>query len=128
MSAQAPESYESAVHCGSAWYSRITIQGPAMYAALMTLLYVCKIDDVMVCVIAHCTFVVLEEGIDVADWSLIALFLFHCSAKVAEEKLRYAAYNCIAIDTDMSTWDDWCRLSQGSQSFLWNWLHEDSLI
>jgi len=23
-----------------------------------------------------------------------------CSAKVMEEKLRYAAYNCIAIDTD----------------------------
>lgn len=29
------------------------------------------------------------------------------SAKVAEEKLRYAAYNCIAIDTDfMSPWDE----------------------
>ena len=25
-----------------------------------------------------------------------------CSAKVMEEKLRYAAYNCIAIDTDTS--------------------------
>ena len=26
---------------------------------------------------------------------------------MAEEKLRYAAYNCIAIDTDMSPWDEW---------------------
>ncbi|KAK2156588.1 hypothetical protein LSH36_209g02031 [Paralvinella palmiformis] len=29
----------------------------------------------------------------------------YTSAKVAEEKLRYASYNCIAIDTDMSPWD-----------------------
>ena len=33
------------------------------------------------------------------------------SAKAAEEKLRYAAYNCIAIDTDMNpwegSWEDW---------------------
>lgn len=29
------------------------------------------------------------------------------SAKLAEEKLQYAAYNCIAIDTDVSPWDDW---------------------
>lgn len=28
------------------------------------------------------------------------------SAKVAEDKLRYAIYNCIAIDTDMSPWDN----------------------
>ncbi|ETE72039.1 E3 ubiquitin-protein ligase HECTD3, partial [Ophiophagus hannah] len=27
-------------------------------------------------------------------------------AKVCEEKLRYAAYNCVAIDTDMSPWED----------------------
>ncbi|NXX77790.1 HECD3 ligase, partial [Urocolius indicus] len=26
-------------------------------------------------------------------------------AKVCEEKLRYAAYNCVAIDTDMSPWE-----------------------
>ena len=30
----------------------------------------------------------------------------YSTAKVAEEKLRYAAYNCIAIDTDMSPWDE----------------------
>lgn len=29
-----------------------------------------------------------------------------CSAKVCEEKLRYAAYNCVAIDTDMSPWEE----------------------
>lgn len=28
------------------------------------------------------------------------------SAKVCEEKLRYAAYNCVAIDTDMSPWEE----------------------
>ncbi|CAH1774452.1 unnamed protein product [Owenia fusiformis] len=27
-------------------------------------------------------------------------------AKVAEAKLRYAAYNCVAIDTDMNPWDE----------------------
>lgn len=37
--------------------------------------------------------------------SLLFLFLF-CSAKVCEEKLRYAAYNCVAIDTDMSPWEE----------------------
>ncbi|XP_058031226.1 E3 ubiquitin-protein ligase HECTD3 [Ahaetulla prasina] len=30
----------------------------------------------------------------------------YASAKVCEEKLRYAAYNCVAIDTDMSPWED----------------------
>ena len=30
----------------------------------------------------------------------------YSSVKIAEEKLRYAAYNCIAIDTDMSPWDE----------------------
>ncbi|KAL8570039.1 hypothetical protein ACOMHN_036316 [Nucella lapillus] len=30
---------------------------------------------------------------------------FYSSAKVCEEKLRYAAYNCIAIDTDMNPWE-----------------------
>ncbi|KAM9326144.1 E3 ubiquitin-protein ligase HECTD3 [Gastrophryne carolinensis] len=28
------------------------------------------------------------------------------SAKVCEEKLRYAAYNCVAIDTDMGPWEE----------------------
>ncbi|KAM9322367.1 E3 ubiquitin-protein ligase HECTD3-like [Pholidichthys leucotaenia] len=28
------------------------------------------------------------------------------SAKVYEEKLRYAVYNCVAIDTDMSPWEE----------------------
>lgn len=28
------------------------------------------------------------------------------SAKVCEEKLRYASYNCVAIDTDMSPWEE----------------------
>ncbi|KAK7944978.1 hypothetical protein WMY93_000706 [Mugilogobius chulae] len=28
------------------------------------------------------------------------------SAKICEEKLRYAAYNCVAIDTDMSPWEE----------------------
>ncbi|XP_041372732.1 E3 ubiquitin-protein ligase HECTD3-like isoform X2 [Gigantopelta aegis] len=31
---------------------------------------------------------------------------YYSSAKVAEEKIRYAAYNCIAIDTDMNPWED----------------------
>lgn len=36
------------------------------------------------------------------------LFLvLYFSAKVCEEKLRYAAYNCVAIDTDMSPWEEW---------------------
>ncbi|XP_053503338.1 E3 ubiquitin-protein ligase HECTD3 isoform X2 [Ictalurus furcatus] len=30
----------------------------------------------------------------------------YTSAKVCEEKLRYAAYNCVAIDTDMSPWEE----------------------
>jgi len=30
----------------------------------------------------------------------------YSTPKIAEEKLRYAAYNCIAIDTDMSPWDE----------------------
>ncbi|KAG8546860.1 hypothetical protein GDO81_029716 [Engystomops pustulosus] len=28
------------------------------------------------------------------------------SVKICEEKLRYAAYNCVAIDTDMNPWED----------------------
>ncbi|KAM4641143.1 E3 ubiquitin-protein ligase HECTD3 isoform 2-T3 [Discoglossus pictus] len=28
------------------------------------------------------------------------------SAKICEEKLRYAAYNCVAIDTDVSPWEE----------------------
>ncbi|XP_046562104.1 E3 ubiquitin-protein ligase HECTD3-like [Haliotis rubra] len=31
---------------------------------------------------------------------------YYSNAKLAEEKLRYAAYNCIAIDTDMNPWED----------------------
>ena len=30
----------------------------------------------------------------------------YSSAAMAEEKIRYAAYNCVAIDTDMSPWED----------------------
>ncbi|KAJ6659445.1 hypothetical protein lerEdw1_018679 [Lerista edwardsae] len=30
----------------------------------------------------------------------------YASAKICEEKLRYAAYNCVAIDTDMSPWEE----------------------
>ncbi|XP_077190058.1 E3 ubiquitin-protein ligase HECTD3 [Paroedura picta] len=30
----------------------------------------------------------------------------YVSAKVCEEKLRYAAYNCVAIDTDMCPWEE----------------------
>lgn len=30
----------------------------------------------------------------------------YTSAKVAEEKIRYAAYNCMAIDTDVSPWEE----------------------
>ena len=37
----------------------------------------------------------------------IQLFFLNCSAKVAEEKIRYAAYNCLAIDTDVSPWEEW---------------------
>ena len=28
------------------------------------------------------------------------------SAKIAEERIRYAAYNCVAIDTDVSPWEE----------------------
>ncbi|NXE36818.1 HECD3 ligase, partial [Ptilorrhoa leucosticta] len=40
--------------------------------------------------------------------SSLSLFFFLPAiprAKVCEEKLRYAAYNCVAIDTDMSPWE-----------------------
>lgn len=30
----------------------------------------------------------------------------YSSATMAEEKIRYAAYNCVAIDTDMSPWEE----------------------
>lgn len=30
----------------------------------------------------------------------------YSSAKIAEEKLRYATYNCMDIDTDMNMWED----------------------
>ncbi|KAL2301823.1 hypothetical protein Nmel_011222 [Mimus melanotis] len=43
------------------------------------------------------------------DSSSLSLFFFLPPiprAKVCEEKLRYAAYNCVAIDTDMSPWED----------------------
>lgn len=30
----------------------------------------------------------------------------YSSAKVAEERIRYAAYNCLAIDTDVSPWEE----------------------
>uniref|UniRef100_A0A8C0IM63 HECT domain E3 ubiquitin protein ligase 3 n=1 Tax=Chelonoidis abingdonii TaxID=106734 RepID=A0A8C0IM63_CHEAB len=30
----------------------------------------------------------------------------YATAKVCEEKLRYAAYNCVAIDMDMSPWEE----------------------
>lgn len=30
----------------------------------------------------------------------------YSSARVAEEKIRYAAYNCLAIDTDVSPWEE----------------------
>ncbi|PIK42263.1 putative E3 ubiquitin-protein ligase HECTD3 [Apostichopus japonicus] len=30
----------------------------------------------------------------------------YSDVKIAEEKLRYAAYNCVAIDADMSPWDE----------------------
>ncbi|XP_068728218.1 E3 ubiquitin-protein ligase HECTD3-like [Montipora capricornis] len=30
----------------------------------------------------------------------------YSSARVAEEKIRYAAYNCVAIDTDVSPWEE----------------------
>uniref|UniRef100_A0A7M4FJC7 HECT domain E3 ubiquitin protein ligase 3 n=1 Tax=Crocodylus porosus TaxID=8502 RepID=A0A7M4FJC7_CROPO len=30
----------------------------------------------------------------------------YATAKICEEKLRYAAYNCVAIDTDMSPWEE----------------------
>lgn len=32
------------------------------------------------------------------------------SARVAEEKIRYAAYNCLAIDTDVSPWEEWASI------------------
>ncbi|KAG7283406.1 hypothetical protein CRUP_031459 [Coryphaenoides rupestris] len=36
----------------------------------------------------------------------IYIFPDKLGAKVCEEKLRYAAYNCVAIDTDMSPWEE----------------------
>uniref|UniRef100_A0A3Q4HB06 HECT domain containing 3 n=1 Tax=Neolamprologus brichardi TaxID=32507 RepID=A0A3Q4HB06_NEOBR len=39
--------------------------------------------------------------------STCSTLLHYCLvAKVCEEKLRYAAYNCVAIDTDMSPWEE----------------------
>nr|XP_046264244.1 E3 ubiquitin-protein ligase HECTD3-like isoform X2 [Scatophagus argus] len=53
-----------------------------------------------------------EQGSDRADAlpqsSTCSRLLYlpnYPSAKVCEEKLRYAAYNCVAIDTDMSPWE-----------------------
>ena len=40
------------------------------------------------------------------DVSSSPLIVPSLSAKVCEEKLRYAAYNCVAIDTDMSPWEE----------------------
>lgn len=34
----------------------------------------------------------------------------YSSARVAEEKIRYAAYNCLAIDTDVSPWEEWASI------------------
>lgn len=54
---------------------------------------------------------------------LVLLFVLSCSAKVCEEKLRYAAYNCVAIDTDMSPWEEWslCCFSKNTLYFTVEW-------
>ena len=38
----------------------------------------------------------------------------YTSAKIAEEKIRYATYNCMDIDTDMNLWEDWDQLNHHS--------------
>ncbi|NXD97295.1 HECD3 ligase, partial [Chaetorhynchus papuensis] len=51
---------------------------------------------------------VLSAGKCSNSSSSLSLFFFLPAiprAKVCEEKLRYAAYNCVAIDTDMSPWE-----------------------
>ncbi len=49
---------------------------------------------------------------------------FYCfvirSAKVCEEKLRYAAYNCVAIDTDMSPWEEWPDFAMFTNFTYWD--------
>ncbi|KAM9469270.1 E3 ubiquitin-protein ligase HECTD3-like isoform 2-T2 [Clarias gariepinus] len=54
-----------------------------------------------------------KQGLEITDAlpqsSTCSSFLYlpeYPSAKVCEEKLRYAAYNCVAIDTDMNTWEE----------------------
>ncbi|XP_074642491.1 E3 ubiquitin-protein ligase HECTD3-like [Tubulanus polymorphus] len=48
-----------------------------------------------------------EDGLPEASTCSNTLHLpNYSSAKIAEEKLRYAAYNCVAIDTDMDAWDE----------------------
>ncbi|NXY26034.1 HECD3 ligase, partial [Atrichornis clamosus] len=50
-----------------------------------------------------------KMGPQMQQWQLLLTFFFFLPAipraKVCEEKLRYAAYNCVAIDTDMSPWE-----------------------
>lgn len=36
----------------------------------------------------------------------VLLFCYYFSATHAEEKLRYAVYNCITIDADMGPWEE----------------------
>lgn len=50
-----------------------------------------------------------------------------CSAKVCEEKLRYAAYNCVAIDTDMSPWEEWSRLWNEQKSKITNLIQKEEV-
>ena len=39
-------------------------------------------------------------------WYIISILYVCFSAKVAEEKIRYATYNCVDIDTDMNVYED----------------------
>lgn len=53
---------------------------------------------------SHIIFIVVDLAFEVDE--ILMNFWLTFSVKVAEEKLRYAAYNCIAIDTDMNPWGE----------------------
>lgn len=64
-----------------------------------------KLATVDVCLWGSIGFVLLLHHLLLGKRILI-LICFTFSAKVAEEKIRYAAYNCLAIDTDVSPWEE----------------------
>ena len=68
---------------------------------------------------------VLSTHIKIKSFILILYLIY--SAKITEEKLRYAAYNCVAIDTDMSPWDEWRIYQNPNMSQMWSMHSNDSI-